>query len=214
MSVPMAEKLVYLDTPPGLHGAVTDQCLTSDSGGPHMLLEHMIPMPDRLLAKPDAADRPLEQLRRPADGLTGKLRDPPPAAPEASLTTLMLRNIPGRYTKQALAEDIGPFTWDLLYLPGGCGWKTNRNYAFINFATTADASSFRSLWHRQRLPRFHAQKRLNICYAALQGFHANWLLVQGNRAGNPCEELDCYCMPVVRAPAPPPRGFSEPIISL
>jgi len=122
-----------------------------------------------------------------------------PSAP-SELTTLMIRNIPGRYTKAALAEDLlGHEEWDFLYLPGGCGSATNRNYAFINFGSAADARAFLSRWHKQRLPRFRAQKRLNVCFAALQGLHANSLAVWQHRYRDRCGGADCFCTPIVTA---------------
>lgn len=120
----------------------------------------------------------------------------------ATMTTLMIRNIPGRYRKRTFAHDVaGPEEWDFLYLPGSCELSSNRNYAFINFTSAADASSFVSRWHKNRLPRYRAQKPLNVCYAAAQGFHANALAVLQNRNGQRCEQPDCYCTPTIRVPA-------------
>ena len=54
-------------------------------------------------------------------------------------TTVMLRNIPNRYSQVSLLEEIDQEgfkgTYDFFYLPMDTQNRTNVGYAFINFMT-------------------------------------------------------------------------------
>jgi protein phosphatase 1 regulatory subunit 42 len=50
-------------------------------------------------------------------------------------STIMVRNIPNRYTREGLLDDINEFlgTFDFFYLPMDLSAHSNVGYAFINF---------------------------------------------------------------------------------
>jgi len=92
-------------------------------------------------------------------------------------TTLMLRNIPNRYTAEELIAEMlvhgfeGGF--DFFYLPVDFKTKRNKGYAFINFQSACLAKSFRDVFDDLRLLRYSTQKILEVTPAITQGFEAN-----------------------------------------
>lgn len=95
-------------------------------------------------------------------------------------TTVMLRNIPNRYSRDMLHERLsknyrGQF--DFVYLPIDFNSKCNVGYAFINFRTPAAAASFTSDFHGKKtktvLPGFSSNKICEVTYARVQGRDAN-----------------------------------------
>eukprot|EP00929_Paragymnodinium_shiwhaense_P095516 TRINITY_DN566_c0_g2_i1.p1 TRINITY_DN566_c0_g2~~TRINITY_DN566_c0_g2_i1.p1 ORF type:complete len:423 (-),score=120.42 TRINITY_DN566_c0_g2_i1:485-1606(-) len=92
-------------------------------------------------------------------------------------TTVMLRNIPNRYTAEELLAEViskgfeGQF--DFFYLPIDFTTKRNRGYSFINFNAVDVAKRFMSTFHDQRLTRYSTQKILEVSPALTQGFQAN-----------------------------------------
>jgi len=89
-------------------------------------------------------------------------------------TTLMVRNMPVMYTQEMLLEEwkyAGNF--DFLYLPRTACGATNLSYAFINFASDADALAFQAAWHKKRLAHFTSRNPLRISFAEVQGLQKN-----------------------------------------
>jgi len=92
-------------------------------------------------------------------------------------TTVMLRNIPNRYTVEELIAEMltagfeGSF--DFFYLPIDFTTKRNRGYSFINFRNPSDAQRFVGVFHRQRLTRYATQKILEVSPAITQGLEGN-----------------------------------------
>mmetsp|Transcript_35297 Transcript_35297/g.76935 ORF Transcript_35297/g.76935 Transcript_35297/m.76935 type:complete len:740 (-) Transcript_35297:134-2353(-) len=91
-------------------------------------------------------------------------------------TTVMLRNIPNRYTRDMLAErlDAGyKAQYDFVYLPIDFNSKCNVGYAFINFRTPAIAAKFMQEFHgaktKHALPGFSSSKVCEVSYARVQG---------------------------------------------
>lgn len=157
-------------------------------------LEPCRPIPQECGGGPCCCTPPVAK-QRPAEAATGTQARA--AMPNQPLTTLMIRNVPSRYTKMELAQELGRAEeWDFLYLPGVCGSKANHSYAFVNFATPTGAARCLARWHKKRLARYSAQKPLNICYASTQGFRANVNIVARRRKGGRCEAEGCFCAPI------------------
>lgn len=104
------------------------------------------------------------------------------AAVESGLdgrTTVMLRNIPSKYTPQRVMKEIN-FAgflgrYDFFYLPMDQRNRANRGFAFINFNSPAAAEDFFRTFNNQNLMRFSSDKSLAVMPADLQGFEQNAL---------------------------------------
>lgn len=93
------------------------------------------------------------------------------------VTTLMLRNIPNKYTQNTLMKEINALgfasSYDFFYLPMDVHNRSNVGYAFINFLCPAFAEEFRASFSGHEFERFRSRKVATICYAHLQGLDAN-----------------------------------------
>ncbi|CAE8592817.1 unnamed protein product [Polarella glacialis] len=89
-------------------------------------------------------------------------------------TTLVIRNIPARYTQEMLlAEFIPDGSFDFFFLPYSFKHARTMGIAFINFRTHAVALSFQENWHRQFLQNHGRTKNLDVAAATVQGLEAN-----------------------------------------
>jgi len=102
------------------------------------------------------------------------------AAPVGGYTTVMLRNIPNRYTRDMLIERVDVSykgQYDFVYLPVDFNSKCNVGYAFVNFCTADSAAAFTQEFHGKRtktvLPGFSSAKVCEVSYARVQGRDAN-----------------------------------------
>jgi len=89
-------------------------------------------------------------------------------------TSLMVRNIPNKYTQQMLlsefaAADHGPTKMDFFYLPIDFKNKCNRGYAFVNFVDYRDIPAFVDDYGDRGWRRFNSDKVCDITYARIQG---------------------------------------------
>jgi hypothetical protein len=111
--------------------------------------------------------------------------------------TLMLRNIPNKYTQEALLEDLERYrpSIDFFYLPTDFKNQCNLGYAFLNFANRAGAETFVAEFDGKRLPRFpHSPKVLSVQKARVQGFTPN---VERLRTSSVMGMLDTGAKPMV-----------------
>lgn len=104
----------------------------------------------------------------------------PAGAYTSGYTTVMLRNIPNRYTREKLVEIMNQDyegKYDFVYLPIDFNSKCNVGYAFINFRQPADSVQFIKDFHGQKtklvLPGFGSTKVCEVSYARVQGSEAN-----------------------------------------
>jgi len=105
---------------------------------------------------------------------------PDPA--EGGFSTLMVRNIPVRYTQDMLLKEWPNHgTYDFLYLPICIDRKRNASFCFINFVTEAHATAFQAKWQKQRLDHYSARKPLDISAADVQGRDQNLLQIMRNK---------------------------------
>lgn len=102
------------------------------------------------------------------------------AGPERAPTTLMLRNIPNRYTQPELIQELESLgfmgSFDFFYAPIDTGTMGNVGYAFVNFLSPAWAAQCQRLLggyafrnHQQR----SRKKVATVSVAHLQGLEAN-----------------------------------------
>ncbi|CAE7244027.1 ML3 [Symbiodinium natans] len=93
-------------------------------------------------------------------------------------TTVMLRNLPNKYSQQMLLEDLNTSgflgTFDFLYLPIDPETNANRGYCFINFTDPSFAWMLKCTYEGRKMGRFNSDKVVSVAPAALQGFEANY----------------------------------------
>lgn len=94
-----------------------------------------------------------------------------------SVTTMMLRNIPNKYTQATLLQEIDEFgfagKYDFFYLPMDVHYRSNVGYAFINFTAPQDAIYFNYVFAQHRFQRYESHKIGGVCVAHLQGLDEN-----------------------------------------
>lgn len=89
-------------------------------------------------------------------------------------TSLMVRNIPNKYTQSMLLSEFeesghGPGKIDFFYLPIDFRNKCNRGYAFVNFVDYHDILSFHETFNGKSWKIFKSEKICCITYARIQG---------------------------------------------
>lgn len=87
-------------------------------------------------------------------------------------TTIMIRNIPNKYTQQLLLNEINvnhKGKYDFFYLPIDFKNRCNVGYAFINFIDFRAILAFFKEFNSQRWKNFNSEKVCAISYARIQG---------------------------------------------
>jgi hypothetical protein len=95
---------------------------------------------------------------------------------ESNYTTVMLRNIPNKYTQTSLLDAIDEQgfrgLYNFFYLPVDFKNGCNMGYAFINFVNHDAADMFMGVFKGHQLPAKSA-KVCDVCWARVQGWKAN-----------------------------------------
>ncbi|XP_006360001.1 protein MEI2-like 2 [Solanum tuberosum] len=87
-------------------------------------------------------------------------------------TTLMIKNIPNKYTSKMLLAAIDEShksTYDFIYLPIDFKNKCNVGYAFINMVSPAHIVSFYEAFNGKKWEKFNSEKVASLAYARIQG---------------------------------------------
>ena len=87
-------------------------------------------------------------------------------------TTLMIRNIPNKYTKELMLETINEQfenAYDFFYLPIDFKNNCNVGYAFINFKDLKHIEPFFKRFNLKKWAIFNSEKICSIKYARIQG---------------------------------------------
>ena len=87
-------------------------------------------------------------------------------------TTLMLRNIPNKYTLNNVVEEINPSFWgkyDYINLPIDYERKLNLGYAFINFVEPMHIILFYETYYMKKWSRYRSDKKMDMSFADKQG---------------------------------------------
>mmetsp|Transcript_4535 Transcript_4535/g.10373 ORF Transcript_4535/g.10373 Transcript_4535/m.10373 type:complete len:213 (-) Transcript_4535:182-820(-) len=109
-------------------------------------------------------------------------------APEewGGITSLMLRNVPAKYTQSMLMNEIDHTsflqTYDFLYLPKEEASRRNRGYAVINFIEPGCAWLFARAFAGRRMNRFSCEEAIEVTIAVDQGFEAIYKRFGGGAA--------------------------------
>lgn len=109
-------------------------------------------------------------------GVLGGLAVPPPEW--ANTTTVMMRNIPNKYTQRMLLTEVNEAgflgTFDFIYLPIDPETSANRGYCFLNFIAPGSAWLFKMTYEGRAMNHFNSNKVVSVNPATLQGFEANY----------------------------------------
>jgi hypothetical protein len=115
---------------------------------------------------------------------------PPPSAPVVdfygvntlkvfqgteSRTTLILKNIPNKYTQSMLLNELDAVVkgeYDLFYLPVDFGTNCNMGYAFINMVNPLSVISVHEAFNGKKWSMFKSSKVCTVNYARIQGLEA------------------------------------------
>ena len=121
-----------------------------------------------------ALRRPMEQPEVKCDNRHLTLDIDSVQAGRDARTSLMVRNIPNKYTQQMLLSEFtenghGPGKIDFFYLPIDFKNKCNRGYAFVNFVDFKDIVTFHRQYFGQHWRVFNSDKICDITYARIQG---------------------------------------------
>ncbi|XP_068664968.1 protein MEI2-like 2 isoform X2 [Aristolochia californica] len=91
---------------------------------------------------------------------------------EDTRTTLMIKNIPNKYTSKMLLAAIDENhqgTYDFLYLPIDFKNKCNVGYAFINMISPSHIIPFYQAFNGKKWEKFNSEKVASLAYARIQG---------------------------------------------
>ncbi|KAK4278967.1 hypothetical protein QN277_016736 [Acacia crassicarpa] len=91
---------------------------------------------------------------------------------EDTRTTLMIKNIPNKYTSKMLLSAIDENhrgTYDFLYLPIDFKNKCNVGYAFINMVSASHIVPFYKEFNGKKWEKFNSEKVASLAYARIQG---------------------------------------------
>ncbi|PFH32561.1 RNA recognition motif 2 protein [Besnoitia besnoiti] len=99
-----------------------------------------------------------------------------PEEPAGGFTTVMLRNIPNKYTQEmmiTLLNETYKGLFDFFYLPIDFRNSCNVGYCFINFVHPFVAAHFKRAFHNLKLTAFKSQKICACTWGRVQGLQAN-----------------------------------------
>ncbi|CAN6234853.1 unnamed protein product [Urochloa humidicola] len=128
---------------------------------------------------------------------------------EDSRTTLMIKNIPNKYTSKMLLAAIDEShrgIYDFIYLPIDFKNKCNVGYAFINMINPENIVPFYKTFHGKRWEKFNSEKVASLAYARIQGKSALVVHFQNSSLMNE----DKRCRPILFHSDGPNAGDQEP----
>ncbi|CAK9176430.1 unnamed protein product [Ilex paraguariensis] len=127
-------------------------------------------------------------------------------------TTLMIKNIPNKYTSKMLLAAIDENhrgTYDFLYLPIDFKNKCNVGYAFINMMSPSHIISFYEAFNGKKWEKFNSEKVASLAYARIQGKAALVTHFQNSSLMNE----DKRCRPILFQSEGPEIIDQEPLLS-
>ncbi|XP_024531271.1 protein MEI2-like 5 [Selaginella moellendorffii] len=124
-------------------------------------------------------------------------------------TTLMIKNIPNKYTSKMLLSTIDEHhrgTYDFIYLPIDFKNKCNVGYAFINMIAPVHIVPFFKTFNGKKWEKFNSEKVASLAYARIQGKVALVAHFQNSSLMNE----DKRCRPILFRSEGPNLGDPEP----
>ncbi|XP_061952311.1 protein MEI2-like 1 isoform X1 [Populus nigra] len=124
-------------------------------------------------------------------------------------TTLMIKNIPNKYTSKMLLAAIDEQcrgTYDFIYLPIDFKNKCNVGYAFINMIDPQQIIPFHKAFNGKKWEKFNSEKVASLAYARIQGKTALIAHFQNSSLMNE----DKRCRPILFHSDGPNAGDPEP----
>ncbi|XP_009373640.2 protein MEI2-like 1 isoform X1 [Pyrus x bretschneideri] len=124
-------------------------------------------------------------------------------------TTLMIKNIPNKYTSKMLLAAIDEQCrgiYDFLYLPIDFKNKCNVGYAFINMIDPHQIVPFYKAFNGKKWEKFNSEKVASLAYARIQGKAALIAHFQNSSLMNE----DKRCRPILFHTEGPNAGDPEP----
>eukprot|EP01103_Thecamoeba_quadrilineata_P014435 TRINITY_DN4310_c0_g2_i1.p1 TRINITY_DN4310_c0_g2~~TRINITY_DN4310_c0_g2_i1.p1 ORF type:complete len:831 (+),score=148.37 TRINITY_DN4310_c0_g2_i1:133-2625(+) len=124
-------------------------------------------------------------------------------------TTLMIKNIPNKYSQKMLlaaVDENHKGLYDFFYLPIDFKNKCNVGYAFINFISPLSIPSFFCAFNHSKWEKFNSEKVCAITYARIQGKVS--LISHFQNSSLMCE--DRKCRPIIFHSEGPNQGEVEP----
>eukprot|EP00929_Paragymnodinium_shiwhaense_P002323 TRINITY_DN102552_c0_g1_i1.p1 TRINITY_DN102552_c0_g1~~TRINITY_DN102552_c0_g1_i1.p1 ORF type:complete len:521 (+),score=75.92 TRINITY_DN102552_c0_g1_i1:219-1781(+) len=107
--------------------------------------------------------------------------------PWTNVTTVMMRNLPNKYTQAMLLEELEDagfrphHDYDFLYLPMDHSNAANLGYCFINFVETPLANSFAAAFQGKKMRKFNSNKTVTVMPASIQGYEKNYAYYSSTR---------------------------------
>ncbi|XP_072959071.1 protein MEI2-like 2 [Typha angustifolia] len=127
---------------------------------------------------------------------------------EDTRTTLMIKNIPNKYTSKMLLAAIDENhegTYDFFYLPIDFKNRCNVGYAFINMVSPGHIISFYQAFNGKKWEKFNSEKVVSLAYARIQGRAALISHFQNSSLMNE----DKRCRPILFHSKGPEAGNQE-----
>lgn len=124
-------------------------------------------------------------------------------------TTLMIKNIPNKYTSKMLLATIDEQhrgKYDFIYLPIDFKNKCNMGYAFINMIDPLQIVAFHQTFEGRKWEKFNSEKVASLAYARIQGKGALIAHFQNSSLMNE----DKRCRPILFHTDGPNAGDQEP----
>ncbi|KAL8468393.1 hypothetical protein ACS0TY_031562 [Phlomoides rotata] len=121
---------------------------------------------------------------------------------EDTRTTLMIKNIPNKYTSNMLLDAINEHhmgTFDFLYLPIDFKNKCNMGYAFINMLSPSYIIPFYEAFNKKKWEKFNSEKIASLAYGRIQGKSALIAHFQNSSLMN----VEKRCRPILLNINPP-----------
>ncbi|KAL2312938.1 Meiosis protein mei2 [Schizosaccharomyces pombe] len=174
-----------------LHDSKADSTLSASSLNPDLNLQRYTPTVEK-----HASDRNSVDYAQIASGIDTR-------------TTVMIKNIPNKFTQQMLRDYIdvtNKGTYDFLYLRIDFVNKCNVGYAFINFIEPQSIITFGKARVGTQWNVFHSEKICDISYANIQGKDR---LIEKFRNSCVMDENPAY-RPKIFVSHGPNRGMEEP----